>query len=218
MTYAQRIRDIPMWPMGCVEIGTRSNGGYRRVKERGSVIPAHRFAYMVHVGPIPDGLVLDHLCRNRACCNPLHLEPVSNRTNVLRGVGGPATNIAKTDCVRGHPFDEANTRIDSKGHRQCRTCDQVRWPRVGLNRKPGARQMRFLRDLAVNEAEGCQTLALRGWRGATCSMPRDEMYPLDVIETSARWKWIEPVEGIGSVISLTSLGRRWALERAGGAS
>lgn len=90
---------------------------------------AHRFSYELLVGPIPKGLVIDHLCRNRICQNPAHMEPVSVRTNTLRGNTNQARNLAKTHCKFGHPFDEANTlllkRVRKSGEfieRRCRTC------------------------------------------------------------------------------------------------
>lgn len=83
---------------------------------------AHRWAYEHFVGPIPDGLDIDHLCRVRRCVNPSHLEPVTRRENVLRGMGRSAHNIRKTHCMNGHPFDETNTKIRSDGSRQCITC------------------------------------------------------------------------------------------------
>lgn len=83
---------------------------------------------MVH-GPIGAGMVIDHLCRNRACVNPGHLEVVTVRVNTLRGHTIQATNANKTHCKRGHPFDEANTRwikhTRKSGvflERRCRTC------------------------------------------------------------------------------------------------
>lgn len=83
---------------------------------------AHRVMYEALVGPIPDGLTLDHLCRNRACCNPGHLEPVTMAENLLRGVGPTATNARKTKCVKGHPLSGDNLYRDPRGRRQCRSC------------------------------------------------------------------------------------------------
>lgn len=101
---------------------------------KGKQIITHRATYMHFVGPIPDGLELDHLCRVRACCNPAHLEPVTRQENVLRGISPVARNAVATACKYGHPFDEANTYVNPfTGGRQCRTCrraiDRARSPR-----------------------------------------------------------------------------------------
>lgn len=87
---------------------------------------AHRLSYELEVGPIPDGLVIDHLCRNRSCINPGHLEPVTHRINLLRGETIQAANARKTHCLRGHPFDEENTDRQSDGYRRCRACKKAR--------------------------------------------------------------------------------------------
>ena len=92
------------------------------------LVKAHRFAYEEIVGPIPEGLILDHLCRNRSCVNPAHLEPVTNKENVLRGEGIAAKNAVKTHCKHGHEFTEENTYITYRGDRSCRTC-QRSWNR-----------------------------------------------------------------------------------------
>lgn len=100
--------------------------GYGLMKAGGKTSRVHRVAYKHFVGPIPDGMTLDHLCRNRACSNPAHLEPVSVGENVLRGIGHTAKNAAKTHCDNGHAFTPENTYADRRGWRQCRECNRAR--------------------------------------------------------------------------------------------
>ena len=80
---------------------------------------AHRYSYQLHKGQIPQHLQLDHLCRNRGCVNPDHLEPVTGRENLRRGIN---TNRSKTHCIKGHPYDLANTYFRLNGQRGCRRC------------------------------------------------------------------------------------------------
>ena len=104
--------------------------GYGRIQVSGRGSPrvaVHRVVYKWLVGPIPDGLTLDHLCRVRACVNPGHLEPVTNRENILRGTSPVAAHARATHCIRGHPFDEANTYRHPGGQRRaCRICERER--------------------------------------------------------------------------------------------
>lgn len=105
--------------------GTRYPNGYGKFHlggKNGKGIGAHRFAYELLVGPIPDGLTLDHLCRNPPCVNPAHLEPVTQRENTLRGTGFIARQAAQTHCKRGHPLSGENLAIEGAGYRRCRAC------------------------------------------------------------------------------------------------
>lgn len=89
--------------------------------EQTQVFYAHRYAWEFMHGPVPKGLDLDHLCRNRACCNPWHLEPVTPLVNTSRGIG----HGKETRCPQGHPYDEANT-YRRGGRRYCRACNRAR--------------------------------------------------------------------------------------------
>lgn len=98
---------------------------------------SHRVAYELARGPIPEGRVLDHLCRNKACCNPDHLEAVTQKVNVLRGESFAARNAQKTHCLRGHPLSGDNLDRDALGGRLCRTC--IRDRRRGYRERERAR-------------------------------------------------------------------------------
>jgi hypothetical protein len=100
---------------------SRDSHGYGHIGYQRRNWLAHRLSYELVVGPIPDGLSLDHLCRNPPCVRPAHLEPVTHAENLARG-----SRAAKTHCPKGHPYDEENTRLvtDRRGYasRQCWTC------------------------------------------------------------------------------------------------
>lgn len=102
--------------------GPPNNGGYGTASVNGKNGMAHRHAYELTIGPIPLGKTLDHLCRNRMCINPDHLEPVDLRTNILRGTGFSAQKAAQTNCIRGHPLSGDNLYTKPNGSRNCRAC------------------------------------------------------------------------------------------------
>jgi len=116
---------------GCWErtVGV-NNLGYSTLRFQGKMYAAHRAAYEVFIGPIPEGLQIDHLCRNRVCVNPDHLEPVTRRENLLRGEGFSAQAARKTHCPQGHCYEGDNLYRTLEGHRKCRACH-----RDEMNRK-----------------------------------------------------------------------------------
>ena len=110
---------------GCIEwTGSVNNKGYATFTVTpGRTVVAHRYAYETTVGPIPLGMVLDHLCRNRACVNPDHLEPVTQSENLLRAEGVGKGNTRKTHCPQGHPYSGDNLYLaPSRPNRMCRAC------------------------------------------------------------------------------------------------
>lgn len=117
-----------------------SVGGYAKFSQGQRTVLGHRYAYEHTIGPIPEGLVIDHLCRNRSCVNPAHMEPVTPGENVRRGdlpAQVAARNRLARDagaCVRGHAFDESNTYWHN-GKRQCKTCKADRCRRYRLTRE-----------------------------------------------------------------------------------
>lgn len=116
-------RFVDKRPDGCwIWTGHINDTGYGSFGPGGGrTMSSHRFAYRMLVGEIPDGFHhLDHLCRNRACCNPAHLEPVTASENVRRG-------IDHRGCINGHPWTPENTYVrKDRGHRQCRQCQRER--------------------------------------------------------------------------------------------
>jgi hypothetical protein len=126
---------------GCVNFTGCINAlGYGQIGsggKRGAWVYAHRLGYELAKGPIPDGLVIDHLCRNRRCCNPDHLEVVTRGENVLRGMGASVRNAGKTHCPQGHPYDAGNTKHwmqDGRPVRRCIACEGVKDAKRRLSR------------------------------------------------------------------------------------
>lgn len=128
---------------GCWEWRGGTNGiGYGTIGKGGRVggrVYCHRVTYESFIGEIPSGLVLDHLCRNPICCNPWHVEPVTQRVNLLRGETLTATNVAKTACPQGHPYAGANLYVRPvDGSRHCRTCAKEYQRNLRARRKVSA--------------------------------------------------------------------------------
>lgn len=98
------------------------NDGYGMIRLGKKCVFVHRFVYACVRGVIKNGLMIDHLCRNRSCVNPQHLELVTNKENILRGVGPTAINSRKTTCKRGHGLIGDNVVITSEGNRRCKVC------------------------------------------------------------------------------------------------
>lgn len=116
-------------PTECWTWLASTRNGYGQFWLDGTMVYAHRFAYEEVVGKIPAGLHIDHLCRNRSCVNPAHMEPVTNAENIRRGEAGhhmKAKALERTHCPSGHAYDETNTVMDSEGYRRCRTCHLAR--------------------------------------------------------------------------------------------
>lgn len=128
--YAPHLGQCWLWTAYSLE----DYGRFMLVRGRSQM--AHRISYETSIGPVPEGLVLDHLCRVRRCVRPSHLEPVTNAENNERGMGNPwLINKHKTRCIRDHPFDAGNTRINHRGARICLICQTESNRRVDEQRR-----------------------------------------------------------------------------------
>jgi len=111
-------KDTPCWEWQ----STKLKGGYGQFKINYKAVLIHRFIYEYYHGSICPDLTIDHLCRNRACCNPKHLEQVTSKENTLRGMAPSSINARKTHCKHGHEFTSENIYRSKEGFRYCRIC------------------------------------------------------------------------------------------------
>lgn len=110
---------------GCWQwTGARDTAGYGQIWVSGTVVGAHRVLYELLVGPIPEGLFIDHLCHNPSCVRPAHLQPLTHAENLRR-----SWRSLQLTCKHGHPWNRENSYVDPQGHRNCRACR-----RAGLRR------------------------------------------------------------------------------------
>jgi hypothetical protein len=122
-----------LWTASCF------HDGYGKFYVDGKTVRAHRTSYELFVGPIPDGLHIDHLCRTPLCVNPAHLEPVTPRENTFRSpLASPPVLLARTHCGYGHEYTPANTYVRPSGARLCRECGRLRAARKRQGRNQPA--------------------------------------------------------------------------------
>ena len=144
MRHVAKTGDCWLWT------GHVNRGGYGMFNaEAGRTRVAHRQSYEIFVGLIPEGLQLDHLCRNRRCVNPAHLEPVTAAENTARGL-----NAKRTACPRGHDYTPENIYVNRLGAQVCRECQL--WSRRRYNRRIRAQRI----------AQGMKARSLRAPEGS----------------------------------------------------
>lgn len=148
-------RFVQISRQGCWEwTGNSDKNGYGRFGWGGMTWLAHRAAYTLHVGPIPLGMCLDHRCRNKACCNPWHLDLITRGENILRGISFSACNARKTRCAHGHDFDARNTYLH-RGRRQCRSCNRAAVARY--KQRQQVPEVLFGKLSTIHQGDGPQT-------------------------------------------------------------
>jgi hypothetical protein len=165
---------VPEPNTGCwLWFGVLTAAGYGQLRVDGKPYYAHRFSHETFVGPIPTQYQVDHLCRQRCCVNPDHLEAVPQRTNLLRGISPSAVNATKTTCLRGHPLEGENLRVYG-GSRRCIECDRQRnaeWRASNRDRDRAAARAR----------RGCRWVGKGGMQRTRAHCPQG--HPYDELNT-----------------------------------
>lgn len=145
-------RSEPEPNLGCLLfLGCVTADGYGQIRFGTERFMAHRLAYEAAVGPIGEGLTLDHRCKQRSCVEVRHLEVVTQGENTLRGDGSSGVNARKTECREGHPYSGENLIVSNRGWRDCRICLRARQRRYALSAYRG-----LVKDLAPVAAGGWQ--------------------------------------------------------------
>lgn len=130
--YIQKVHEDSCWMWtGYTHKSRGTTNRYGHFYFHGKMVSAHRFSYSITKGEIPDGLVIDHVCRVTLCVNPMHLRAVTNAENILLGNNKTAINARKTHCLRGHEFTPENTHTEKRRNRTgvsrvCRACWRIR--------------------------------------------------------------------------------------------
>ena len=121
--YSTVIDDSGCWSW----IGPTTKWNYGRFSMKHVRYPAHRVMYTLFNGLVPSDMHMDHLCRNPRCVNPSHLEIVTPKENVQRGLKGRLAWVVNTHCGKGHEYTTENTYVNPQGKRHCRTCSRLLW-------------------------------------------------------------------------------------------
>ncbi len=168
---------------GCwLWLGPLNKDGYGtfRPANSGKNQKAHRVAFLLEYGAIPDGYSIDHLCRNRACVNPAHLEAVTHRQNVLRGLSPAAQNSRKTHCKRGHELNEETIRLRKDGGRICVVCEAAKNEAKRVRDNSGQERVRVLlaqyRTQQTPEQKSARSEKLRAhWANLSLDQRRERL-------------------------------------------
>lgn len=172
---AMPVNECWLWP-GALDKGGYGTVIFHRPDGTSNRVGAHRFMYVLLRGEIADGLVIDHLCRNRACVNPDHLEPVEHIENVRRG----EALKRRTHCDRGHALTDDNVlswHLRVKGTRVCKTCHRS---------KEDLRYWDGKRSAAADEALDCESLD--GYSGARCQKIRGHQGSHGGMDRTGTWR------------------------------
>lgn len=169
-------RKIKVTESGCWEWtgGFFAGKEYGQFSAFGKTLIAHRFAYEALRGPIPDGLTIDHLCRNPACMNPSHHEPVPDVENVMRGFGPFAVNARKFECKRGHPFVDSNVHYTTSGSRMCMECHRQKARLRRKNRSPEQIERDRLRMAEYDKTKRDKKARAAAKKAAWYALPEEE--------------------------------------------